>query len=217
MNHWIVIIGSIIFLMGFFWLNRVFVYFINQSKTPFGKIGSVLVKEWNRTFDKMTNWGLKDYHFEKGLSILDVGCGGGGTIKKLTAKVPEGKVYGIDLSKTAVKVARQINQDAIKMKQVDIQVGSVSNLSFQSEQFDLVTAIQTFMYWAEIKEGFEEIYRVIKPSGRLVLITEKYKIKYHRNEYEEVENVTRLLKSIGFGTIYVKETPQWISVEAIKE
>lgn len=206
----------IVFLISFFVLKWLFAYFIRQSKQPFGKIGLVLAKIWNRTFDHMTDWGLANYEVQSDLVILDVGCGGGRTIQKFVKRVSTGKIVGIDISQTALEVASKINRTAIETGLVQLEVADVAHLDFAKETFDLVTAIQTFMYWDEIEAGFEELYRVLKSKGSLFVVTEKYKIHYHKKEYEEISRFTTLLNSLGFVIIEIKETSKWISVHAMK-
>jgi cyclopropane fatty-acyl-phospholipid synthase-like methyltransferase len=46
----------------------------------------------------VTQWGLTHVDIKPHFTILEVGCGGGQTIKTLSSRVPDGKVYGIDYS-----------------------------------------------------------------------------------------------------------------------
>lgn len=52
----------------------------------------------NISHSKMTSWGLSHISIGKHDTILDVGCGGGGTVRKLASTAEEGKIYGIDYS-----------------------------------------------------------------------------------------------------------------------
>ena len=206
----------IIILISFWGLKGLFNYFIDQSKQPSGKIGLFLVKIWNRTFDQMTDWGIANYQLRSDMVILDVGCGGGRTIQKFTTSVLKGKIVGIDISQTALEVASKVNQTAINNGLVELSIADITHLDFASETFDLITAIQTFMYWQEVELSFKELYRILKRNGSLFVVTEKYKIQYHKNEYEEVSHFTALLESFGFAIIEIKETSKWISVHAVK-
>lgn len=101
----------------------------------------------------VTKWELTHVDIKRHFTILDVGCGGGQTIKTLSSRVPDGKVYGIDYSEASVAVARETNRGAIERGQVDIQLGTVSQLPFADGTFDVVTAIETHYYWRAIPEG----------------------------------------------------------------
>jgi ubiquinone/menaquinone biosynthesis C-methylase UbiE len=41
--------------------------------------------------------------------------------------------------------------------------------------FDLVTAVETHIWWPDLPGDMREIFRVLKPGGRLIIIAEVYK------------------------------------------
>ncbi len=61
------------------------------------------------------------------------------------------------------------------MGRVEIMEGSVSQLPFSANVFDLVTAVETHFWWPDLAGGMGEVLRVLKPGGQLVLIAEIYK------------------------------------------
>ena len=108
-------------------------------------------------------------------SILDVGCGGGRTISKLAAMASEGKVFGIDYSEDSVAAARRTNARWIDIGRVEIEQRSVSQLPFADDSFDLVTAIETHLFWPDLPNDFRKIFRVLKPGGTLLIVAEIYR------------------------------------------
>jgi len=123
----------------------------------------------------LSDWGLKHVPIEMHFAILDVGCGGGRTIQKLAAIATEGKVYGIDYSEGSVAASRGKNAQLIEAGRVEIQKASVSQLPFPDDKFDLVTAVETQYYWPDLVKDMQEILRVLKPGGTLMIIAESYK------------------------------------------
>ena len=61
------------------------------------------------------------------------------------------------------------------MGRVEVQHGSVSQLSFPGGMFDLVTAVETHFWWPDLRAGMREILRVLKPGAKLTVIAEVYK------------------------------------------
>lgn len=47
--------------------------------------------------------------------------------------------------------------------------GSVEQLPLVSESFDLVIAVLSLHHWKEKNKGINEIYRVLKKGGRLII------------------------------------------------
>jgi ubiquinone/menaquinone biosynthesis C-methylase UbiE len=108
-------------------------------------------------------------------TILDVGCGGGRTVNKLAAMATDGKVHGIDYSEESVTAAHRKNTRWIDIGRVRIHEGVVSQLDFANNTFDLVTAIETHLFWPDLPADFREICRVLKPLGTLLIVAEIYK------------------------------------------
>lgn len=161
-------------LLVYLLLFIVMVYLVNQARKPTRWIGQIFVWAMNQSHSDVTDWGLKQVRIGAHFTILDVGCGGGRTIHKLAALAPEGNVYGIDYAEGSVAAARQKNAQLIKAGRVEIRQASVSQLPFPDNQFDLITAVETHYYWPDLVKDLQEIRRVLKPGGTLLLIAESY-------------------------------------------
>ena len=57
--------------------------FFSQCARPEGALGRVMLSFMNYTHAPLTNWGLKLVDVQDGWTMLDVGCGGGFTIRRL--------------------------------------------------------------------------------------------------------------------------------------
>jgi ubiquinone/menaquinone biosynthesis C-methylase UbiE len=128
----------------------------------------------NRRHSKLTDWGLRHVTIDENAIILDVGCGGGRTVGKLAAAASEGRVYGIDSASESVASSRRTNRRLIATGCVEIKHASVSELPFDENTVDLVTAVETHFWWPDIGAGMREVFRVLKPGGRMVIIAEFY-------------------------------------------
>jgi ubiquinone/menaquinone biosynthesis C-methylase UbiE len=129
----------------------------------------------NASHSKLTDWGLTHVPIEKHYTILDVGCGGGRTVCKLAALATQGKVYGVDYSDESVAATKKTNARWIDLGRVEIRHGSVSQLPFPDDMFDLITAVETHFWWPNLPADMHEVFRVLKPGGTLILIAEVYK------------------------------------------
>ena len=124
---------------------------------------------------KVTEWGLTHVSVQNRDTILDVGCGGGKTVARLAAVATEGRVYGIDYSEESVAASLRTNRQAIAAGRVEILQASVSHLPFPDQMFDLATAVETHFFWPDLNADMQELLRILKPGGLLVLISEVYK------------------------------------------
>ena len=79
---------------------------------------------------KVRQWGLSHISIKPDSCVLDIGCGGGKTVKEIASSVPKGKVYGIDYSEDMVQLSKKVNDNLIKQNIVEIMYGTVSSLPF---------------------------------------------------------------------------------------
>ncbi|RKD33750.1 class I SAM-dependent methyltransferase [Thermohalobacter berrensis] len=104
---------------------------------------------------------------KKGMKILDIGCGTGNFSIKLAKKGC--KVIGIDISDEMLKIARE----KAKEEELDIEFYNmdVYNLKFEDESFDAVFSMAAFEFIKEPEKAMEEIFRVTKGEGQILIGT----------------------------------------------
>lgn len=97
--------------------------------------------------------------------ILDVGCGDGFHLQLLHKyQRMQWTLEGVDIDERAViKAARG---------GLTIHHGSIEALNLPAESYDLVFCIQTIEHVAYPDRVFSAIFRVLKPGGRLVIVTD---------------------------------------------
>ena len=145
---------------------------VTQCQHPSGWLGRLILRNMNARHSGVTDWGLSHVAIAKGDTVLDVGCGGGRTVSKLAAMATQGKVYGVDFSQESVAFAARTNRQSIAAGRVEIRHGSVSQLPFRDDMFDVITAVETHFWWSDLPGDMREILRVLKPGGKLVVIAE---------------------------------------------
>lgn len=161
-----------------------------QYRCPTGDLGRTVAANMNKAHWDLTTWGLKHVNIKPGFVVLDMGCGGGKTISRLARRAVQGKVYGLDQSADMVDYSRQINRTLIAKNRVEIVQGAVEKTGFKDEFFDLVTAVETYYFWPNLAGAFEEIKRILKKRGQLLIINEMIKDGVY-----EVENAGLIAKT----------------------
>jgi SAM-dependent methyltransferase len=69
----------------------------------------------------------------------------------------------------------QTNKQWIDIGRVEVREASVSQLPFSDGAFDAITAVETHFWWPALPTDMREVLRVLKPSGRLIVIAEVYR------------------------------------------
>lgn len=105
------------------------------------------------------------------MNALDVGCGRGELVYALAKKGL--KVTGIDFSEPAIELSKKTCKHFMDNKQVIIKKMNANFLEFPDDFFDLIFAgdIVEHLSDADMKKFIKESYRVLKPSGRIIIHT----------------------------------------------
>eukprot|EP00955_Chlamydomonas_euryale_P051371 354857-Chlamydomonas_euryale.AAC.55 len=100
--------------------------------------------------------------------VLDVGCGFGGTSRHLGKLFPDASVTGITLSPKQVQRGMELCAER-GLDNVKLQVMDALKMEFADNTFDLVWACESGEHMPDKKKYIEEMARVLKPGGTLVI------------------------------------------------
>ncbi|MCK4538079.1 MAG: methyltransferase domain-containing protein [Candidatus Krumholzibacteria bacterium] len=119
---------------------------------------------------------------------LDVGCGWGYNLFLLRARGY--RPVGIDIVQNDFLAASMI-ADA-NGYEIDLLGADMSSLPFRSEQFDAVTAVETFehVFYPDRKRAIREVGRILAPGGTFILSTPNY--------FSLVESAKRIVVGLPF-------------------
>jgi ubiquinone/menaquinone biosynthesis C-methylase UbiE len=125
---------------------------------------------------------LVDFSSFQGKQLLEVGCGLGIDLVRFARA--GARVTGVDLSATAIELARQ--NFANNRLDVTLHVMNGEALEFEDHSFDAVYAHGVLQYTADARQMISEIYRVLKPSGEAILMA--------YNKYSWLNALSRITK-----------------------
>lgn len=106
-----------------------------------------------------------------GDSVLEAGCGTGTlTLAAKRQAGPSGKVAGIDVIPGMIETSQHKAAEA--HEDIAFQVGSINNIPFPDNHFDIVLCSFMIFHMSEgtRRKGIAEIYRVLKPQGRWLVL-----------------------------------------------
>lgn len=206
-----------------------------NARKPEGKLGDELIEKMNINHEGLARWSLKYLDISRSDAILDIGCGGGVNVDRFL-KISDSKVYGLDYSKVACEKSALLNEDAICEGRCEIIQGSVSDLPFDDDSFDIATAFETVYFWPDFINDLAEVRRVLRDGGRLFIANEALPKQDDARQKELIElldmniyskeQLEQSLHEAGFGNVvsYVKqsrdsftgEDANWICVIAQK-
>lgn len=200
----------------------------NPAK-PQGEAGAQMLARMNDSHAAVTEWGLSHLVIAPDAAVLDIGCGGGATLRRLAARAPLGHITGLDYSEVSVACSAAFNADVIAAGRMEVVQGSVEQLPFEDERFDLITTVESFYFWPQPQENLKEVHRVLKTGGSFLLIADIHEDgtlspetrdnieRYHLFNPTK-EQFEALFRAAGFRHIelHTREGEHWIAVEGWK-
>ena len=200
----------------------------NPAK-PEGEAGTEMLHYMNEEHADLTEWGLQLLHYDETDRILDIGCGGGAALKRLTELVPGGSFAGVDYAEASVALSREMNTGVIAAGKMEIVSGAVQALPFPDGMFTKAVTVESFYFWEDPVRSLSEVRRVLKDGGVFLLISEIYERpdltdhirdnirKYHMNVPGK-EAFLDLFRAAGFAEtiLHTKAGEFWIAVEGRK-
>jgi 2-polyprenyl-3-methyl-5-hydroxy-6-metoxy-1,4-benzoquinol methylase len=97
-------------------------------------------------------------------SVLDVGCGLARNLPIFAEALPAARIVGADIAPNAVEAARRAGFEGVLCD-------AGEQLPFDAGSFDVVTCGEVIEHMIETDGLLDEIHRVLKPDGSLILTT----------------------------------------------
>jgi len=186
--------------------------------------GLHLAKELWETYPFQPIFDFAEQHYPKSedINIVEVGCGVGGWIAMLAKRYPYATLWGIDYSYQMLKLAHEywtqakdisvdwtakgFTHQLIKgelLKNLNFGLAKAEKLPFEDSSQNLVLNSFLLDRLEDPQQGLEEMYRVLKPSGKLIMISPLNFSKLdHWNKFYPSRKLSNVLEDIGFKILY---------------
>jgi len=127
------------------------------------------------------DWVYSQFDLKSGIKVLEIGCGPA-TLWQINADLipSEIQIYLTDFSYGMAKTASSIKLPENRFRFMNCEAGA---LPFQTGYFDIVIANHMLYHVPDLHLTLNEIYRVLKPSGKLFAATNG---KYHMHEIHQL-------------------------------
>jgi ubiquinone/menaquinone biosynthesis C-methylase UbiE len=108
-----------------------------------------------------------------GARLLDLGCGTGHLLKKIhdvmaSGHLPALALHGIDIGKESIRLCKEFLMKA-RIPGIDIREGDGAALPYADDFMDIIVTTLSLHHWSAPGMVFDEIFRVLKPGGILLL------------------------------------------------
>ncbi len=140
-----------------------------MAKLEFDDEGSRLVEAINTVPDTIRRRQaiMRALNLKTGERVLDIGSGPGHQAMEMSPMVGlSGKVDGVDMSDSMLKIARARCED---VSNVEFHEADAVNLPFDDGTFDAVMSSMVFEYLPDVPGALREVFRVLKSRGRVAI------------------------------------------------
>jgi 2-polyprenyl-3-methyl-5-hydroxy-6-metoxy-1,4-benzoquinol methylase len=155
---------------------------------------------------------------EKGINVLDIGCGRGKAITLLAKLFPKSSFTGIDFSSEAISYAsEQVSKSRLKNIKFKVQDLTDFNLKAPAQEYDLITAFDAIHDQARPDNVLSGVNKALKDNG-LFFMQDIAGSSEHYNNYDHpiapllytvstmhCMTVSLAQDGLGLGTMWGKE------------
>ena len=130
----------------------------------YAKVAQQYDEKWAFYLEATTRETLRRMPMTRAARVLDVGCGTGELLRRLRAKYPDAMLAGLDPVAEMLEVAG----DKLSGRE-DLRIGYADSLPWTASSFDIVVSCNMFHYITHPVQALQEMARVLRPGGTLVL------------------------------------------------
>jgi ubiquinone/menaquinone biosynthesis C-methylase UbiE len=145
-----------------------------KNKTQFefhrGFTGRVTLMFMNRGHKSIYENVAKALELRSEDDLLEIACGNGHFIKNYASHIHS--VAGLDLSELCIKLATKKNKKRIVAGSAKFVQGEATRLPWEDNNFSAATSMGSFMIFPKPLESLQEMYRVLRPGGRVAVCIE---------------------------------------------
>lgn len=131
---------------------------------------------------------LKNIKFNKGIAVLDIGCGSGNTLEILKNKAKS--IIGVDASKEMIDICKE---KFSKNKNIKLVCSDFTDIKI-NEKFDVIVLRMTLHHIKNVEAVLKEAKSLLKSKGRIIVID-----KYIQKNMRFFSMVNDIYKFLRFG------------------
>lgn len=145
---------------------------LGNPRKPHGEAGAKMLAGMNEHHSAVTGWALGFFEFDNNDRILDIGCGGGETLRKISERTENGYLTGLDYSELSVDLTKEKNKKDIESGKMRVIEASVEKMPFSDNSFDKIITVESFYFWPNPFENLREVYRVLDFGGKFLIVAD---------------------------------------------
>lgn len=149
-------------------LKKIYTHYENEAKNKSSSSKSTMQDQFIRQLEigKISQL-LKEILNNNSEKIIEIGCGNGHTIQKLS-KIIKAEFVGVDVNKKMINIAQ-----SKKNKNYTFKVDDIVNTKIPKNSFDIVfteRCLINLANWETQKKALKNIFSILRPKGRFIML-----------------------------------------------
>src|SRR5687768_7102529 len=131
--------------------------FLKQFGRPVGTLGLIAGWLMEKSNKERNKWLINKMQFKASDRVLEIGFGTGDTFKEVASLLSRGFIAGIDHSHLMYTQSMRRMKDLIDQKRASLHFGTVWELKYPSNYFDVIYASNVHFFWPDPSLEFMQL------------------------------------------------------------
>jgi len=188
------------------------VYMGREISSIMNFMGMSWLERASRQEEENTGLAIKNLPIDNTSVVADIGAGSGYYTFRIAPRVPEGKIYAVEIQNPAIQYLKDRSK-ALGFDNVITVKGSEKSPNLPENSIDLAIMVDVYHELLYPQEVLQEIKKSLKPDGKLLLIeyrAEDPKVMIKRLHKMTVKQVSKELGANGFRLV---ENGQFMKIQ----
>ncbi len=164
-----------------------------------GHLGAGWLERPEREREENVSQAIKNMQLQPGEHVADIGAGSGYYTFRMARKVPDGKVFAVDIQPEMLDIMRRKIRNE-EIGNVELVKGEEKSPRLAENSVDMVLMVDVYHELSYPKEMMQEVVKALKPGGRFVLLEyrkEDPNVPIKRLHKMSEEQAVKEMKAVG--------------------
>ena len=144
-------------------------YYGREIAHVMGYAGVPWLERPERAAEERTDWLVEDLHLSPRMTVADIGAGSGYLTRLLSPRVPDGRVYAVDVQPEMVGLLKALSDRPEFGNVVPVQ-GAADDVHLPAGSIDLAVMVDVYHELEFPAEVMASVLKALKPNGRVLFV-----------------------------------------------